>query len=300
MTDVGLELRMIRPAAERQLAGSFAAHFKDKAANPMTGEFASWQSYWYFEHSVCSEYRFVHGPEVHEFREIVRATATKRVLTVPAGSLMWRAQLGTGSTTVTHEDKESGVSVDIEEDAPFPPQRMKPRAARAVEGRANPKGIPYLYLSGDRYTATAEVRPWLEAPVSVGRFEIVRDLKVVDCSAGPSKAKSILYLGDEEPSPAEREAAVWSHINDGFSMPVTAADDHASYVPTQILAEVFRRAGYDGIAYRSSCGPGKNYALFRLDDADLLSCKLFAAKALEYNFSEIGNPYVVRGPRFAA
>jgi len=261
----------------------------------MTGEFASRQSYWYFVHSVCSEYRFVHGPEVHEFLEIVRATATERVLTVPAGSLMWRAQLGVGSTTVTHEDKESGVSVDIEEDAPFPPQRMKPRAARAVEGRANPKGIPYLYLSGDRYTATAEVRPWLEAPVSVGHFEIVRDLKVVDCSA-----KGILDLGDDEPSPAKREAAVWSHMDDGFSWPVTAADDHATYVPTQMVAEVFKRAGYDGIAYRSSCGPGKNYALFRLEDADLLSCHLFAAKALQYNFSELGNPYFVRGPRFTA
>ncbi len=89
-------------------------------------------------------------------------------------------------------------------------------------------------------------------------------------------------------------------MDTGFSWPVTAADDHATYVPTQMVAEVFKQAGYDGIAYRSSCGPGKNYALFRLEDADLLSCHLFAAKALQYKFSELGNPYFVRGPRFTA
>jgi len=221
----------------------------------MTGEFPSWESYWYFAHSVYSEYRYVHGPDVSQFLETVRATASKRILTLQARSLVWRAQLGAGSNTVTHEDEDSGMKIDIEEDAPFPPERMKPRSERAPEGRVNPKGIPYLYLSSDRDTSMAEIRPWLQARVSVAEFEIVRNLNLVACYA--DSADGILYLGDDEPSPAEREAAVWHDIDEAFSWPVTPSDDQATYVPTQMLAEVFRQTGYDGVAYRSSCGPGK-------------------------------------------
>jgi len=259
----------------------------------VSNEFASWQSYWYFVHSVRSEYRYLHEFEAQQFLDAVRATTPKRVLSIQAGSLVWRAQLGTDSVTTTHEDEETGVAMPIDEDAPFRPDRMKPVENRALEGRVNPKGIPCLYLSSDPDTAMAEVRPWLGAPISLGQFEIVRNLNLVDCSASPSN--HMLYLGDAEPSPVVREAAVWGDIDEAFSSPVTAADDHAEYAPTQILAEVFRQAGYDGVAYRSSCASGKNYVLFRLDDAELRSCHLKAAKELKYSFQQIANPYFLNG-----
>lgn len=37
-------------------------------------------------------------------------------------------------------------------------------------GRLNPTGIPYLYLSSDKETAIAEVRPWMGANVTVASF----------------------------------------------------------------------------------------------------------------------------------
>ena len=52
--------------------------------------------------------------------------------------------------------------------------------------------------------------------------------------------------GFYEPDPAEREKAVWAHIGQAFSEPMTRRDDSADYVPTQIIAELFKREGFDG------------------------------------------------------
>ena len=49
----------------------------------------------------------------------------------------------------------------------------------------------------------------------------------------------------------------------------TASDDRADYAATQIVAELFRQNGFDGIAYRSSSGPGHNIALFDLNAANV-------------------------------
>ena len=55
-------------------------------------------------------------------------------------------------------------------------------------------------------------------------------------------------------SPEVKEKAVWVEIDCAFSHPTTLSDDAADYVPTQILAELFRDTGYDGIVYRSHFG----------------------------------------------
>jgi len=65
-------------------------------------------------------------------------------------------------------------------------------------------------------------------------------------------------------------------------------------VPTQILAEEFKRAGLDGIAYRSNFGEnGYNIAIFDIDAADLLNCGLYRIDKIEMQFSEQDNPYSV-------
>jgi len=59
-----------------------------------------------------------------------------------------------------------------EYEIPHPPERMKPLAGRACERRADPEGIPYLYLAAAKDTALGEVRPWLGSMISLGVFII--------------------------------------------------------------------------------------------------------------------------------
>lgn len=77
-------------------------------------------------------------------------------------------------------------------------------------------------------------------------------------------------------------------------MPVTLNDDVGDYVSTQILAELFKNNGYDGLIYKSNLGKGFNVSIFDLEVAELINCFLFKVKQVNLTFSEAGNPYFVR------
>jgi RES domain-containing protein len=164
---------------------------------------------------------------------------------------------------------------------------MKPLTDRAREGRANSKGIPVIYLANDESTAVAEIRPWVGAYVSIGSFRIVRSLRIVNFDAGDAGRK--LYL--QEPSAPERERAVWADIDRAFATPINPSDDVADYAPTQIVAELFRTRGLDGIAYRSSLSTGHNLALFDVDSVELESCQLVDVERVEFKIRWHGGGY---------
>jgi hypothetical protein len=167
---------------------------------------------------------------------------------------------------------------------------MRPLEGRAVEGRANPKGIPYLYTSTDRDTSLAEVRPWVGSFISVAQFKIHSRLRVVNCTA-TDRERFFMYW--EEPTAEERAKAVWRDIDAAYAEPVTRSDDVADYAPTQIIAELFRGEGLDGIAYRSALGAGHNVVLYDLDAAALINCSLFRLERINFAFEEFSNPYFI-------
>jgi hypothetical protein len=98
------------------------------------------------------------------------------------------------------------------------------------------------------------------------------------------------FLEQKPLSPEQRAKAVWIDIDNAFSEPMTASDDAADYVPTQILAEVFRDKGYDAIVYKSQFGEGGfNIAVFNPSHADVINCAPYRVTALNVSFKEIGN-----------
>jgi len=159
------------------------------------------------------------------------------------------------------------------------------------EGRVNPKGIPFLYLATSKETAMSEVRPWLGTLVSVGMFGTLRDLTILDCSADTGNSKKYHF---SEPSDDIKESAVWSDINRAFSIPITPSDKVADYVPTQIIAELFRDKGFDGIIYKSSLGADHNIVLFDPNLVESSHCYLYRTKKVKFDFEEINNPYSIK------
>jgi hypothetical protein len=172
---------------------------------------------------------------------------------------------------------------------------MKPLPDRANEGRVNPKGIPCLYFSTVIQTAMAETRPWIGSYVSVAQFIILKDLVVVDCSSDwwPGCGRNRIQRVGTEPEPVKREEAVWQSINRAFSEPVTRNDDVAEYTPTQVLAEAFRSAGYDGIVYGSKLGSGKTVAVFDLKAAEVASCHLYRVEGVSLAYDIAAEPSFV-------
>jgi len=225
---------------------------------------------------VRSKCRYVFNKEVEEFLEAIKNSVYKRIEGVSKGKMFFRAQNGTDY----FEDEENGISLPV----PYSKKRMKPRPNQAKQGRVNPTGIPYLYGATKLETAIAEVRPWIGDLVTVGMLELKKDVSIVNCTM--SDIDSGFYMYFEEPGPKTKNEEVWKDVDRSFSYPVSNSDDVASYIPTQVLSEFIRELVYEGIAYRSSLGPGFNIALFDIDAADIHSRKIYEVKRIKHEFEE--------------
>jgi hypothetical protein len=255
-------------------------------------EFTSWRDFWTFYYSILNQNRYIHEKKVDDFLQAVLETCDDRKVQLCEGSYLYRSQLGSGLEPC-YDDRENYIA-DIP--CPHPQDRMKPLSNQASEGRANPKGIPYLYLATQSYTAISEVRPWIGSLISVGLFRTIKDLVLIDCSIALKKTK--IYL--TEPEQQKIKEAVWTDIDIAFSTPVTNNDNQAEYTPTQIIAELFKANGFDGIMYRStfsnpnSGNEGKNIALFDINNADLVNCQLFEITKISLEPSLKHNGYCAK------
>lgn len=253
------------------------------------GQFLSWRSYWNFARAVNREYRYIRSAETEHFLQTVRTTSESRRVFLDAGRLFWRAAVGHAWRSM-HDDDDDFLP------CAFPQERMKPLSGRASDGRANPRGIPSLYLATTKETAMSEVRPWIGSYISAAQFRTTRPLTLIDC-ARRYDANPLFFKPDDweyEPSAEERAEAVWAHIDKAFAEPMTRTDDQADYAATQILAELFKHAGADGVVYKSNFGEdGFNVVLFNPDDAELTCCGLFEVKAAKFDYKQADNFYYV-------
>ena len=249
-------------------------------------EFKSWDSYGAFSRRIRGKRRFVWDPADEEFLRQLAITSKSRVRNMKSGTGLWRAQLGYEMREDYFDGKYAG-----ELPTAYLPERMKPKQGRAREGRANPKGIPVLYLATRPETAMSEVRPWVGSWISCAHLETTRSLKIIDLTLGKDQKFAIYF---EEPDPPKREESVWSQIGHAFSTPVSSIYETADYEPTQVIAELLKTEGYDGISYTSAFGDdGQNVALFNLDDAEIMSCALHDVRSVEFNFRQFENPYFI-------
>lgn len=257
--------------------------------------FKSWNTYQEFARQIMFENRYILDSESLDFLETLAATSENRKISIKKGTILWRAQLGNDWMEENVKGDEGEVIETIDVPTCFPPSRMKPLANKAKEGRINPKGIPCLYLSTKKKTAMSEIRPWIGAAISLSQFEVNRVLTVLDLSKHHDR--DLLYglkFTDDEPEKDEHIDIVWTSVDRAFSDPVRSEDDMAGYAPTQVIAERFRKEGYDGVVYKSPFGEdGFNVALFDIDSADCVNGFLYEAKSIEIEFKETANPYYV-------
>lgn len=222
--------------------------------------------------------------EIERFLAAVVATIKRRRKILRKGTRLFRAQRG----YILKREEDTNMEIP---DA-FIPERMKPLRDKASEGRVNRKDEPCLYLAEHKDTAMAEVRPWIGAYITLAVFELVRDCILVDCSEDKLTTLNLL-MRQEEATDEEREQAVWGDIAKALSTPLTRDDTLEEYWATQCLAERLNAVGYDGIAYQSALGKGRNFALFDIDAAHPINGTLFSTEAVEYKFEQANNTYYI-------
>jgi hypothetical protein len=157
-----------------------------------------------------------------------------------------------------------------------PTEIGKPPAHKATSGRANPKGIPYLYVSTDLETTLYETRATFLDYVTVGIFRLTSDIKVVK------------LIGIDDLSPFEvdlLEKVLYQpflkRLEVELSKPLRRFDTELDYLPTQYLCEFIKHIGFDGVAYGSAMKKnGVNIAIFDDTKIECIETKVIEIKEI--------------------
>ncbi|MBP5979773.1 MAG: RES family NAD+ phosphorylase [Halomonas sp.] len=137
----------------------------------------------------------------------------------------------------------------------------------ASGGRANPVGIPYLYVADNIATCIAEVRPSNTSKVSVATFSLSSELAVLDLTS-PRRLCSASSFEEEQLSIVLNYLNLLEQLSFDLSRPVSKERSQLEYIPTQFLCEFIKSVpGFSGLLFKSSFSTGNNYVFF--DDDDL-------------------------------
>lgn len=174
------------------------------------------------------------------------------------------------------------------DDVAFGIDDMKaPPRKSASHGRANPAGIPYLYLGSDVETAISEIRPHTGQQVSVADFTTTNDLKLIDLR-NPRKTFSPFPIDDGDGLGQLRSDVTFlERLGEELTRPVLPHAAAIDYIPSQYLCEFIKNCGYDGVIYKSSVGSGMNLALFKTEKATIGAIKQYEVTRVSVDIQDI-------------
>jgi hypothetical protein len=161
----------------------------------------------------------------------------------------------------------------------------KPPKEKTGAGRANPVGIPYLYISSDQETTLYETRISLHETISLGEFVTVLPLSVVSLKNineyGPFEIEEKGFTIEEFISVKPYLLKLGSEL----SKPVRKQDSDLDYIPTQYLCEFIKSIGFDAVEYRSAMNPsGYNLAVFNDQKLTCVNSTFYSVKGLTYTW----------------
>lgn len=191
-----------------------------------------------------------------------------------------RTTVRSGETLFRARQLGSSVQVTEGEIGPPPP-------ALATGGRANPAGIPYLYLSFTAHTSRHEVRAPNQSEIVVAEFRVKRDLKVLNLT---SLIPPDLF--EDDAVSGLHQYRYLRRLGEELGKPVRESDAQTDYVPTQYLCEYAKSLGYNGVVYPSavdpSSNPGRNFVLFDATEAEWTgNHKRYRVTRVEAEFEEL-------------
>ncbi|RHW38155.1 RES domain-containing protein [Neobacillus notoginsengisoli] len=159
-----------------------------------------------------------------------------------------------------------------------------PPPGKASDGRANPLGISCLYLANDIETTFHEVRASVYDYVTIGKFELIEDIEVVD------------FIALDRISPfstidIELHAVNKEHlrkISNEIAKPLRRGDSSLDYLPTQYIAEFVKSIGHKGIRFKSTRNEkGFNLAVFNQDLFKCTDVEVYDVKSIIYDYDSV-------------
>lgn len=149
----------------------------------------------------------------------------------------------------------------------------------ALHGRANPAGIPYLYLSSSPGTAVAEIRPHTGEVACVADFTIP-EIQAVDLRNPRGFISPFIFSDASQIGQLRADLPLLQRLGEELTRPVLPQRAAIEYIPSQYLCEFIKNLDFDGVLYRSSVSDGINLALFD-------PTKATGGSALLYNITKV-------------
>lgn len=170
----------------------------------------------------------------------------------------------------------------------YKPKEMGPPPNTNAEGgRVNPAGISILYLSDSKETTLHEIRAGVYDFVAVGRFELLKDIEVINL-AGIDRISP--FIGINYGFDFTQYAMNIEHLKmiaQEIAKPLRN-DNALDYLPTQYISDYIRSKGYDGIEYISTMSrKGTNLAVF---DPSLFKCtatSVYDVQSISYSYTQL-------------
>lgn len=244
-------------------AVELTSYLNNDPALPAEGLELKWD---YFASEIKTSNRFFLNEMINT--ELLESIFERLATVYPTGTEFYRARLS---------------------DHLLPPDMLlKPPAALTKAGRANPVGIPYLYLSSDLKTTLFETRISLHETLTIGKFILGEPLSLVSL-------KNIKDLGPFEVQEKRFELDEFityrpylQKLETELSKPVRKQDVDLDYLPTQFLCEFIKSLGFDAVEYKSAMNPdGFNLAVFNDQKLICEESKYYSVNRLEYEWKEL-------------
>jgi hypothetical protein len=213
-----------------------------------------------------------------EIKGINRFFLTEMIDTDSLGSVFERLNKTYPAGTTFFRGRISNEPLDID-------QIGKPPANLAGAGRANPVGIPYLYISNDEETTLYETRISLHEGITIGEFTNTAPLSVVTLKNideyGPFEIEDKRFSIEEFAG----YKSYLQKLSSELSRPVRKQDSDLDYLPTQFLCEFIKSLGFDAVEYRSAMNPtGYNLAVFNDSKLQCFQTRFYKVNKVRYDW----------------
>ncbi|OLO35924.1 hypothetical protein BTR23_16410 [Alkalihalophilus pseudofirmus] len=158
---------------------------------------------------------------------------------------------------------------------------LAPPVELSKPGRANPRGISYLYCGLDEHTCVAEVRPWKGAKITVAELRLKKDLKVANFIS-----ENICPFLFDSPDKVMEIDKLLTFFSKELSTPVDPNNAETEYLPTQYLTELIKSKGFEGILFKSAMGPDYNVVLFDETEVEVIRIDKFEVNKIVYEYDD--------------
>ncbi len=162
----------------------------------------------------------------------------------------------------------------------------KPPKHLASGGRANPKGISYLYLSDKIKTSVYEARATLFDYVTVADFRLKEEIKILNLREPANDP--ILWAEQEAIHDYLTYIPFINTLQKELALPIRKLDKEIDYLPTQYLSEFIKSIGYEGVKFQSSLhSDGYNLAIFNSEKFECIKAEIYEIEGIELNHKKI-------------